>query len=46
MKKLQKALLTTVARASRSTAQKACCAASFFYCYQPKEPAMLKKTAK
>lgn len=46
MKKLQNTILSVVAKAGRKTAEKACCSASLFYCYQPKEPAMLKKSVK
>lgn len=46
MKKVEKALLNAVAKAGKKAAVKTCCAASFFYCYQPKEPASLKKIVK
>lgn len=46
MKKVEKALLNAVAKAGKKAAVKTCCAASFFYCYQPKEPAALKKIVK
>lgn len=44
MKKSVKAtVLGTVAKAVLGTAKKACGAASHWDCYQPKEPAALKK---
>ena len=44
MKKSVKAVvLDTVAKAVLGTAKKACGAASYWDCYQPKEPAALKK---
>ncbi len=44
MKKSVKAVvLDTVAKAVLGTAKKACGAASHWDCYQPKEPAALKK---
>lgn len=46
MKKITNTLLTAVAKVGKKTAVKTCGAASFFYCYQPKEPAALKKIAK
>ncbi len=46
MKKIQKAMLETVAKVAKDTAEKSRGAASFFYCYQPKEPAALRKTPK
>ncbi len=46
MKKIEKALLNAVAKAGKKTAVKTCGAASYFYCYQPKEPAALKKIVK
>ncbi len=46
MKKLSTAVLNAVAKAGKGTAVKTCNAASYFYCYQPKEPAALKKYAK
>lgn len=46
MKKIQKTLLTAVAKVGKKSAVDASGAASFFYCYQPKEPAALKKTKK
>lgn len=46
MKKIERALLNVVAKAGKKAAVKTCCAASYFYCYQPKEPAALKKIAK
>ena len=46
MKKITNKQLTVVAKAGKDTAVKTCGAASFFYCYQPKEPAALKKIAK
>lgn len=46
MKKIEKTLLNAVAKAGKKVAVKTCGAASFFYCYQPKEPAALKKMAK
>lgn len=46
MKKITNTLLTAVAKAGKRTAVKACGDASFFYCYQPKEPAALKNMAK
>ncbi len=46
MKKIEKALLTAVAKVGKETAVKTRGAASFFYCYQPKMPAALKKAAK
>ena len=46
MKKIGNALLTAVAKAGKNAAVKSCGAASYFYCYQPKEPAALKKIAK
>ena len=46
MKKIQKAMLETIAKVAKDTAEKSCGAASFFYCYQPKGPAILKKTSK
>ncbi len=47
MKKSVKAVvLNTVAKAVLGTAKKACGAASHWDCYQPKEPAALKKMMK
>ncbi len=47
MKKSVKAVvLDTVAKAVLGTAKKACGAASYWDCYQPKEPAALKKMMK
>ncbi len=47
MKKSVKAVvLDTVAKAVLGTAKKACGAASHWDCYQPKEPAALKKMMK
>lgn len=46
MKKIEKALLNAVAKAGKKAAVRTCGAASYFYCYQPKEPASLKKIAK
>lgn len=46
MKKITNTLLTAVAKVGKKAAVKTCGAASFFYCYQPKEPAALKKIAK
>lgn len=44
MKKSVKAtVLKVVAKAALGTAKKACGAASYWECYQPKEPAALKK---
>ncbi len=46
MKKITNTLLTAVAKAGKNAAVKTCGAASFFYCYQPKEPEALKKMMK
>lgn len=47
MKKTVKAtVLNTVAKAVLGTAKKACGAASWWECYQPKEPVALKKMTK
>ncbi len=46
MKKIQKAMLETIAKVAKDTAEMSRGAASFFYCYQPKEPATLRKTPK
>lgn len=47
MKKSVKAtVLKNVAKAVLGTAKAACGAASFWECYQPKEPAALKKMMK
>ena len=46
MNKITNTLLTAVAKAGKKTAVKTCGAASFFYCYQSKEPAALKNMAK
>lgn len=46
MKNIGNALLAVVAKAGKKAAVKTCGAASYFYCYQPKEPAALKKIAK
>lgn len=46
MKSVGDALLIAIAKAGKKAAVKACGAASYFYCYQPKEPAALKKIAK
>lgn len=46
MKKIQNKILSVVAKASKSAADKACGAISLWGCYQPKEPAMLRKSAK
>ena len=42
-KSVKKAVLNTVAKAVLGTAKAACGATSFWECYQPKEPAVLKK---
>ncbi|HBH94952.1 MAG TPA: hypothetical protein DDX91_04315 [Ruminococcaceae bacterium] len=46
MKKIQNKILSVIAKASKSAADKACGAISFWGCYQPKEPAMLREKAK
>ena len=46
MKKIQNKILSAVAKASKNAAEKACGSISLWGCYQPKEPAMLKKSAK
>lgn len=46
MKNLKKAMLEIVAKVAKDTAEKSCNNASFFYCYQPKEPAALRKISK
>lgn len=46
MKKVTTAILKAVAKVGKDTAVKTCNAASYFYCYQPKEPAALKKAVK
>lgn len=46
MKKIQNRLLSAFAKVSKNVAEKACGATSFWGCYQPKEPAMLKNSAK
>lgn len=46
MKKIQNKILSVVAKASKNAAEKACGAISVWGCYQPKEPAILKKSAK
>lgn len=46
MKDVGSTLLTAIAKAGKNAAVKTCGAASYFYCYQPKEPAALKKFAK
>lgn len=46
MKNIGNALLTVIAKAGKNAAVKTCGATSYFYCYQPKEPAALKKIAK
>lgn len=46
MKNIGNALLEVVAKVGKNAAVKTCGAASYFYCYQPKEPAALKKIAK
>lgn len=43
MKKVKKSVLDIVAKAVLGTAKAACGAASYWECYQPKEPAALKK---
>ncbi len=42
-KTVKKTVLDVVAKAVLGTAKAACGAASFWDCYQPKEPAALKK---
>lgn len=42
-KSLKTTVLNAVAKAALGTAKKACGAASWWECYQPKEPAALKK---
>ena len=42
-KTVKKSVLDVVAKAVLGTAKKACGAASWWECYQPKEPAALKK---
>lgn len=46
MKKIERVLLNAVAKAGKKAAVKTCGAASYFYCYQPKEPTALKKITK
>lgn len=46
MKKIQNKILSAVAKASKNAAEKACGAISLWGCYQPKEPIILKKSAK
>lgn len=45
-KSVKKAVLDTIAKAVLGTAKAACGAASLWECYQPKEPAALKKMMK
>lgn len=42
-KDVKEAALNTVAKISFNTAKKACGSASWWDCYQPKEPKQLKK---
>ena len=45
-KKIKNVVLNIVAKTAFKTAIKACGAASWFDCYQPKEPESLKKISK
>ena len=45
-KSIKTTVLSLVAKATLGTAKKACGAASHWDCYQPKEPAALKKMMK
>lgn len=44
--KLKEKVAKVIAKASMSTAKKACGAASCYYTYQPKEPKALEKMTK
>lgn len=46
MKKIERVLLNVVSKAGEKAAVKTCGADYYFYYYQPKEPAALKKIAK
>ncbi len=46
MKNIKQSILKGVAKVGVKTAVEANCAASYFLCYQPKEPASLKKYVK
>lgn len=46
MKKSNNAVLKLAAKLGKGTARVACGATSYFLCYQPKEPAALKKIVK
>ncbi len=46
MKTIKQTVLKAAAKVGIKTAINACGAASYFLCYQPKEPASLKKYAK